>query len=128
MGGQYGQRTSLWDSAPIRTRARGTWPASRPRPVRRPVVSGNGDVRYSLEYGQTVVTYVCKENATRQEERSAGRCLAKWSIPAISTLLVELMTPMTLEVTLAVQSELMERAAETDALRRKRHRANPLRR
>ena len=39
--------------------------------------------------------------------------------PAISTLLVELMTPMTLEVTLAVQSELEERAAETDALRRK---------
>ena len=34
-------------------------------------------------------------------------------------MLVELMTPMTLEVTLAVQSKLEERAAETDALRRK---------
>ncbi len=38
--------------------------------------------------------------------------------PAIGALLVELMTPMALEVTLAVQQELEARAAETDALRR----------
>jgi hypothetical protein len=39
--------------------------------------------------------------------------------PAVGALLVELMTPMTLEVTLAIQRELEVRAAETDALRRK---------
>jgi DNA invertase Pin-like site-specific DNA recombinase len=76
-------------------------------------------VRYSLEYGQTVVTYVCKENATRQGGKVCQSVPGKVVDPAISTLLVELMTPMTLEVTLAVQSELVERAAETDALRRK---------
>jgi hypothetical protein len=36
----------------------------------------------------------------------------------VGALLVELMTPITLEVTLAVQRELEARAAETDALRR----------
>ena len=38
--------------------------------------------------------------------------------PAISALLVELMTPMTLDVALAVQQELETRVAETDDLRR----------
>jgi len=38
--------------------------------------------------------------------------------PAVGSLLVELMTPMTLEITLAVQRELEARAAETDSLRR----------
>jgi len=38
--------------------------------------------------------------------------------PAVSALLVELMTPMTLEVSLAVQGELEARTAETDTLRR----------
>src|SRR5271163_1227879 len=76
-------------------------------------------VRYSQENGQTVVTYVCKENAIRRGGKVCQSVPGKVVDPAISTLLVELMTPMTLEVTLAVQSELEERAAETDALRRK---------
>lgn len=38
--------------------------------------------------------------------------------PAVGALLVALMTPMTLEVTLAVLRELEVRAAETDTLRR----------
>lgn len=37
--------------------------------------------------------------------------------PAVGELLVELMTPMTLEITLAVQRELEARATETDRLR-----------
>ena len=76
-------------------------------------------VRYSQEHGQMVPTYVCQEVSARQGGKICQSVPGKVVDPAISMLLIELMTPMTLEVTLAVQSELEQRAAETDALRRK---------
>jgi len=75
-------------------------------------------VQYNQEYGRSVPTYVCKENATRRGGKACQTVPGKVVDPAVSALLVELMAPMTLEVSLAVQGELEARTAETDALRR----------
>jgi hypothetical protein len=75
-------------------------------------------VQYNQEYGRSVPSYVCKENATRRGGKICQTVPGKVVDPAISALLVELMAPMTLEVSLAVQGELEARTAETDALRR----------
>ena len=75
-------------------------------------------VRYGLEHGRIVPMYVCQESTVRRGGRTCQTVPGKIVDPAIGALLVELMTPMTLGVTLAVQQELEARAAETDALRR----------
>jgi DNA invertase Pin-like site-specific DNA recombinase len=75
-------------------------------------------VRYSQEHGQTVPVYYCQESELRRGGKICQSVPGKVVDPAVGALLVELMTPMTLEVTLAVQRELEARAAETDALRR----------
>jgi DNA invertase Pin-like site-specific DNA recombinase len=75
-------------------------------------------VHYSQEHGQLVPAYICQETATRRGGKVCQSVPGKIVDPAVGALLVELMTPITLEVTLAVQRELEARAAETDALRR----------
>ena len=75
-------------------------------------------VRYSQEHGRTVPIYLCQETVVRRGGKICQSVPGKVVDPAVGALLVELMTPMTLEVTLAVQRELEARAAETDALRR----------
>jgi DNA invertase Pin-like site-specific DNA recombinase len=75
-------------------------------------------VRYSQEHGQTVPVYLCQETVVRRGGKICQSVPGKIVDPAVGALLVELMTPMTLGVTLAVQRELEARAAETDALRR----------
>jgi hypothetical protein len=75
-------------------------------------------VHYSQEHGRTVPVYICQENTVRRGGRVCQTVPGKIVDPAIGALLVELMTPMALDVTLAVQQELEARAAETDALRR----------
>ena len=75
-------------------------------------------VHYSQEHGQTVPLYVCQDTLVRRGGKVCQTVPGKVVDPAISGLLVELMTPMTLEVTLAVQRELEARTEETDALRR----------
>ncbi len=75
-------------------------------------------VRYSQEHGRTVPVYICQETLVRKGGNVCQTVPGKVVDPAIGALLVELMTPMTLEVTLAVQRELEARAAETDTLRR----------
>ncbi|MFZ1107572.1 MAG: recombinase family protein [Rhodomicrobium sp.] len=75
-------------------------------------------VHYSQEHGQPVPTYVCQETAARKGGKVCQSVPGKVVDPAIAALLVELMTPMTLEVSLAVQNEIEARSAETDALRR----------
>ena len=67
---------------------------------------------------QSISAYICQENTVRRGGRVCQSVPGKIVDPAIGALLVELMTPMALEVTLAVQQELEARAAETDALRR----------
>lgn len=77
-----------------------------------------GIIHYSQEHGRTVPVYVCQETVVRRGGRVCQTVPGKVVDPAVGDLLVELMTPMTLDVTLAVQCELEARAAETDALRR----------
>lgn len=75
-------------------------------------------VHYSQEHGRTVPVYVCQETLVRRGGKICQTVPGKIVDPAVGDLLVELMTPMTVDITLAVQCELEARAAETDALRR----------
>jgi DNA invertase Pin-like site-specific DNA recombinase len=75
-------------------------------------------VRYSQEHGGTVPTYVCHETAVRRAGKTCQTIPGKIIDAAIADLLIEMMTPMTLAVTLEVQRELEARAAETDTARR----------
>lgn len=76
-------------------------------------------VRYHTHRGVTKPTYTCHGLANTQ-------CLpACWSVTgttideAVGDLLLEVVTPMAIEVTLAVQQELRDRIEEADAMRRK---------
>ena len=75
-------------------------------------------VRYSQEHGQSVPTYICQETMARKGGKVCQSVPGKVVDPAMGALLLELMTPMTLEVSLAVQREIEARSAETDAMRR----------
>ena len=75
-------------------------------------------VHYSHEHGRTVPTYVCREMAVRRAGRACQTVPGKVVDAAVAALLIEMMTPMTLAVSLEVQRELEARAAETDAARR----------
>ena len=75
-------------------------------------------VRYSRENGRLVPIYVCGETAVRRAGKTCQTVPGKVIDPAIATLLIEMMTPMTLAVSLEVQRELEKRAAEADSLRR----------
>jgi DNA invertase Pin-like site-specific DNA recombinase len=75
-------------------------------------------VRYSQEHGRTVPTYLCQANAVRRAGWTCQTVPGKLVDAAVAELMIELMTPMTLAVTLEVQRELEARAAETDAARR----------
>ena len=76
-------------------------------------------IHYSLVHQQVVPTYVCQEASVRKAEKVCQRVPGGVVDQAISSLLLELMQPMTLEVALAVQQEVEARVTETDALRRK---------
>jgi DNA invertase Pin-like site-specific DNA recombinase len=77
-------------------------------------------VRYHTRKGKQWPEYVCQSEGI---ETASSKCQ---SIPgsgidqAVGGLLVEAVTPMTLEVALQVQAELEARAHEADALRRQR--------
>ena len=75
-------------------------------------------VHYSRENGQTVPIYVCQETAVRRAGKTCQTVPGKVIDAAVTALLIEMTTPMTLAVSLEVQRELEARAAETDALRR----------
>jgi DNA invertase Pin-like site-specific DNA recombinase len=75
-------------------------------------------VHYSGEHGHTVPTYVCQETALRRGGKICQTVPGKVVDAAVANLLIEMMTPMTLAVTLEVQRELAARVAETDAVRR----------
>ncbi len=62
--------------------------------------------------------YVCHEQLVRKGGKICQTVPGKAVDAAIGALLVELVTPMNLEVTLAVQRELESRSAEIDAARR----------
>ena len=77
-------------------------------------------VRYHLRRsGERVPCYFCQYEAT---SHGAKTCQPVWRIgvdTAISNLLLELVSPLTLEVALSVQRELQTRSEEADSLRQK---------
>jgi DNA invertase Pin-like site-specific DNA recombinase/predicted DNA-binding transcriptional regulator AlpA len=75
-------------------------------------------VRYKQERYSLVPLYVCQEEMARQGGRICQTVPGKVVDPAISALLLELMTPVTLEVALAVEQEVAARLAEVERLLR----------
>lgn len=74
-------------------------------------------VRYHSVRGRLVPDYLCQRDRIEYGERICQTVPGGRLDAAIGELLVETMTPLTLEVALAVQEELRARAAEADRLR-----------
>jgi len=75
-------------------------------------------VRYHLRKAGPVPDYMCQKEGIEHAQRVC-QCIAGSNIDAaIGTLLLETLTPVTLEVALAVQHELQQRLDEADRLRR----------
>ena len=83
-------------------------------------------VRYHLRKAGLVPTYVCQKEGIEHSERICQSIPGSRIDRAIGTLLLETLTPLTLEVALAVQHELQQRLDEADRLRRQ-HVEQPLR-
>ena len=62
--------------------------------------------------------YMCQEESVRRGHRICQQIRGVALDQAISALLIELMTPMTVDIALAVQREIEARIGETDTLRR----------
>jgi hypothetical protein len=74
-------------------------------------------VHYHTRHGHQVPNYVCQSRGIERAEPVCQDVPGAGIDEAIGTLLVELMTPLTLEVTLAVQEELTAHAADAERLR-----------
>jgi hypothetical protein len=74
-------------------------------------------VHYHTRHGREVPDYVCQRRGIEQAVPLCQDVPGAGVDEAIGSLLIELMTPLALEVTLAVQEELTARAAEADRLR-----------
>jgi DNA invertase Pin-like site-specific DNA recombinase/DNA-binding transcriptional regulator YiaG len=75
-------------------------------------------VRYHARKARLIPTYICQRESIEHAERVCQSILGSSIDVAIGTLLLEMLTPLTLEVALAVQEELRQRLNETDCLRR----------
>jgi len=87
------------------------------------VLCGSGGermtVRYHSYHAQPVPTYWCGRRAMHQGERGLCQTIHGAALDAaIGEVVVETMTPLAIEVALAVQQELVARSAEADRLRR----------
>ena len=77
-------------------------------------------VRYSVGAdGKQVPLYLCDRDRTRAGARTCQSIPGASLDEAISALLVELVTPLTLEVALTVQDEIQSHLAEASRLRRR---------
>jgi DNA invertase Pin-like site-specific DNA recombinase len=75
-------------------------------------------VRYHLQGARRVPDYVCQRHGVEHAEPLCQQIVGGELDAAIGRLLVEAVTPVTLEVALAVQKELESRSEESDRLRR----------
>ena len=75
-------------------------------------------VRYHLQGARRVPDYVCQRYGVAHAEPLCQQIVGGELDAAIGRLLVEAVTPVTLEVALAVQKELESRSEESDRLRR----------
>jgi DNA invertase Pin-like site-specific DNA recombinase len=77
------------------------------------------NVRYSVRAdGQQVPTYLCDRDRTRVGARTCQSIPGGSLDEAIGALLVEMVTPLTLEVALTVQDEIQSHLAEASRLRK----------
>jgi hypothetical protein len=74
-------------------------------------------VRYHTRGGRLVPDYMCQRETIEQARQPCQQIPGANLDQAIGKLLVEAVTPMALEVALAVQQELADRAKEVDRLR-----------
>jgi len=74
-------------------------------------------VRYRIKKGQKLPSYVCGRKAARKLEPLCQFIVGEHIDQAIGELLIKLMTPMNVEISLAVQKELETRFEEADQLR-----------
>jgi DNA invertase Pin-like site-specific DNA recombinase len=79
---------------------------------------GRMTVRYYTRHGQTIPQYTCQSAGIQRAEPVCQRIMGADVDRAMGELLVESVTPLALEVALAVQDELANRADEADRLRR----------
>lgn len=75
-------------------------------------------VRYYSRHGELLPEYVCQKRGIEHAQPPCQRVLGGDLDRAIGDLLVETVSPLALEVALAVQAELEARADEADRLRR----------
>lgn len=75
-------------------------------------------VRYYVRRGELTPEYICQRQAVASAEPRCQRIVGGRIDDAVGRLLVETVTPLALEVTLAVQDELRARSDEADRLRR----------
>ncbi|MDE0380018.1 MAG: recombinase family protein, partial [Rhodospirillales bacterium] len=85
------------------------------------VCGQNMGVHYHTRKGQTYPDYTCGDRARYDEAATGCQRISGAAIDrAVGELLVELMTPLTLDVALQVQDELAARAEEVDLWRAQR--------
>jgi DNA invertase Pin-like site-specific DNA recombinase len=75
-------------------------------------------MQYNHVREKLVPIYMCQEDSVRRGRRICQQIRGGALDEAISALLIELMTPMTVDIALAVQQEIEARIGETDAVRR----------
>jgi DNA invertase Pin-like site-specific DNA recombinase len=74
-------------------------------------------VHYYQQKGRPHPEYVCQKEGIERAQSSCQRIIGAGIDAAVSRLLVEAVSPMTLEVALAVQQELEQRIVEADRAR-----------
>ena len=79
---------------------------------------GRMTIRYHTRRGRSIPEYCCQSDGIKRAEPACQRIQGGDIDQAIGDLLVQTMTPLALEVALAVQDELHSRADETDRMRR----------
>ena len=75
-------------------------------------------IRYHHRFGRLTPDYVCQKNCIEQAQDICQRIPGTGLDEGVGKLLVQSVTPLTLEVALNVQSEIQTRLAEADRLRR----------
>src|SRR5262249_5054297 len=75
-------------------------------------------VRYHERKAGSVPTYMCQREGIEHAARICQSIPGSGIDTAVGMLLLEMLTPLTLEVALAVQEELQQRLDEADRLRR----------
>jgi DNA invertase Pin-like site-specific DNA recombinase len=77
-------------------------------------------VRYDVHKTRGITTYVCMRTAIQHAQPVCQRIHGEALDAAVGDLLIESLTPLNLEMTMAIQAEIQARVDETDRLREQR--------